>query len=132
MADERGITIEENDKKQISKKMEGYLPVDIAQIFDRIIHLYYSSLDPASLKFIDLFKKATESFTPSSLKSIQFATSNKSWDDIGALEDVKHTLKETFEWPTKYEKIFSKIPLKLRRGFVSSTRSISQILTLSP
>lgn len=34
------------------------------------------------------------------------------------MEDVKVLLKETFEWPTRYEKLFSKIPLKLRRGLL--------------
>ena len=35
-----------------------------------------------------------------------------------ALDDVKHLLKETFEWPTKYGKLFEKCPLKLRRGLL--------------
>ena len=38
------------------------------------------------------------------------------WSDVGALQDAKNSLIETFLWPTKYPQIFKNYPLPLRKG----------------
>jgi peroxin-1 len=44
------------------------------------------------------------------------ATFSLTWS-IG-LNDVRRTLKETLEWPTKYPKLFENIPLRPRSGLL--------------
>ena len=135
LAGEKKIRLESKHLDVISKKCEGYMPADIRQFLDRAVHhcsLRYlsSSIDFNSsilmdsvpeiawqVTFEDLMM-ALDGFTPASLKGIKFAKSDKTWEDVGALEDVKHLLKETFLWPSKYEKLFAQCPLKLRRGLL--------------
>lgn len=62
------------------------------------------------------FRKAQEGFTPHSLKGIQLVKADVTWDDVGGLEEVKATLKQTLEWPAKYESLFSQSPIRLPSG----------------
>ena len=112
------------------------MPADLKQLVDRAIHQcslrtlthpsshdvltnvpMHSHEDTWTLTSRD-FEAAMDQFTPASLKGIKFAKSDKTWEDVGALEEVKMMLKETFLWPSKYEKLFAKCPLKFRRGIL--------------
>lgn len=82
------------------------------------------------------FKSAQDGYVPSSLRGVKLQSSDVSWSDIGGacsmkevfislvvtryrdpgLTATRQTLKETFEWPTKYAPIFSNCPLRLRSG----------------
>jgi peroxin-1 len=61
---------------------------------------------------------AQEGFTPLALKGVPLQKSCTNWADIGGLDDVKALLKETLEWPTRYEPLFRNVPLRLRSGLL--------------
>jgi SpoVK/Ycf46/Vps4 family AAA+-type ATPase len=48
------------------------------------------------------FNNALKCFKPASLHGIKFHQgSDLTWQDVGGLNDIKQTLKETLEWPAK-------------------------------
>ena len=117
---------------KVSSICEGYLSADLQQFSERSIDkcsirilnsssAVGSSVDhnfmANNLKYED-FVTAQEGFLPISLKGIQLHSSETQWKDIGGLEEVKRTLKETLEWPTKYPKLFENIPLRPRSGLL--------------
>jgi len=61
---------------------------------------------------------ALEGFVPVSLQGLPLQKSSTTWRDIGGLETVKETLKETLELPTRYAPLFATVPLKLRSGIL--------------
>ena len=49
---------------------------------------------------------------------IHVEESAANWEDIGGLEQARSLLKETFEFPTKYKKLFDTAPIKMRSGLL--------------
>lgn len=62
--------------------------------------------------------KAMEDFVPASLKGVTLQKSAVSWEDIGGLAQVRDTLKQTLEWPTKYSFLFKSTPIRQRSGIL--------------
>jgi len=78
-----------------------------------------SSASPAPLVLTQAdFTQAFDGFVPSSLKELPLASSSTNWREIGGLYEAKATLKETLELPTKFARLFEKVPLKLRSGLM--------------
>ena len=50
----------------------------------------------------DNFETALCGFTPASIRNVPLHQAGElGWNDIGGLTDVKNTLIETLQWPTK-------------------------------
>jgi len=64
------------------------------------------------------FKEALKDFTPASLQGLPLQKSTTTWEDVGGLDMVKETLKETLELPSRYSPLFATVPLKLRSGIL--------------
>ncbi|GAB5366003.1 hypothetical protein AAMO2058_001107200, partial [Amorphochlora amoebiformis] len=64
------------------------------------------------------FEEALNGFVPASLQGLALEKGTTSWEDIGGLENVKDTLKETLQLPTLYAPLFKRVPLKLRSGIL--------------
>lgn len=64
------------------------------------------------------FMAALDGFVASSLRDISLLTSSTSFADIGGMEEIKNILKETIEFPTKFQKLFEKVPIKMRSGLL--------------
>lgn len=65
------------------------------------------------------FSDALDGFLPVSMRDIAKPggqVGRLSWEDIGGLNDTCRALQEMLELPVKYNKIFSKAPLRLRSG----------------
>ena len=104
----------------IANESEGYLAIDLKAIIERAI-------DDASINNTDdnnnelnvndnNFHNAIGNYKPTNLRNVKLEKSEIKWDDIGGMKDVKRTLRETFEYPTVYSKIFKNCPLRLRSG----------------
>ncbi len=102
------------DLTSLEYPTEGFLAQDLALLLEKSLH-YKKIRKSASLELQDI-EKALTGFVPLSLKGIKLNHSNVRWEDIGGLNLVKKMLRETMEWPTKYQAIFKHCPLRLRSG----------------
>ncbi|RWS13510.1 Peroxisome biogenesis factor 1-like protein, partial [Dinothrombium tinctorium] len=102
--------------KNISRKCEGYLPVDLNLVVDRALHncALRSDLVGNKLRLKDEdFDAAFIDFVPTSLKGVQLdLKTTKRWKDVGGLFSVKKILLQTILWPLKHPQLFAKCPLR--------------------
>ncbi|XP_078596672.1 peroxisomal ATPase PEX1-like isoform X2 [Branchiostoma floridae x Branchiostoma japonicum] len=111
------------DLKALASQTDGFVARDLEAVVDRAIHKVASQkakLGHDNEEFIlttQDFKAALEGFVPSSLHGVSLhKAEDLSWSDVGGLDDIKHTLMETLQWPTKYPGLFSSCPLRPRSG----------------
>jgi len=64
----------------------------------------------------DDFQNALKMVEPSAMREVLIEVPNVKWDDIGGLEKVKQTLKETVEWPLKNPQAFKNIGIRPPSG----------------
>jgi peroxin-1 len=112
---------------------EGYTCHDLRQVVERVVHastircLKRQQAEQATrpgdgqlsvMVGVEDFETALDGFVPSSLKDLKLATSSVSWADIGGLDEARSTLKDTLELPSRYQRLFAQVPLKLRSGLL--------------
>jgi transitional endoplasmic reticulum ATPase len=66
----------------------------------------------------DDFLQAYREMEPSTLREVLIEKPNVRWDDIGGLDDVKQSLRETVEWPMKYGPLFAHVGAKPPKGIL--------------
>ena len=110
----------------MANQTEGYLLRDFGLLFKHMAHqkivsakgrpsvtsnaITMSDFDQAMSTYRPLFKHhGTTSLS-------QLALDNVTWSDIGGLHGVKKLLKEIFELPIRYPKLYSKCPMRLPKG----------------
>jgi transitional endoplasmic reticulum ATPase len=64
------------------------------------------------------FSEALKIVRPSALREVLIENPNVHWSDVGGLEKLKATLKESIEWPVKYKEEFSKLGIKPSKGIL--------------
>jgi peroxin-1 len=104
----------EFDLAPLQYPTEGFLAQDLALLLEKSRH-YKQIRGFGSLQLQDV-EKALSDYVPMSLKGVKITHSNVQWDDVGGMNPVKKILRETLEWPTKYNAIFQHCPLRLRSG----------------
>ncbi|KAI8084697.1 P-loop containing nucleoside triphosphate hydrolase protein [Halteromyces radiatus] len=125
------------DLVSVASETEGYLAADLKALIERAVHegavrsikekMGDNRLEQVvdtddqqvqqSLQLIQQdFTQAREGFVPSSLRGVKLQSSGVNWSDIGGLNETRHALLETLEWPTKYASVFAQCPLRLRSG----------------
>jgi len=67
---------------------------------------------------IEHFREALKEVEPSALREVFTEIPNVAWDDVGGLENIKQTLKETIEWPIQYAKFFNEARVAPPRGIL--------------
>ncbi|MFQ5841327.1 MAG: CDC48 family AAA ATPase [Thermodesulfobacteriota bacterium] len=55
---------------------------------------------------MDDFMEALKEVEPSAIREVFTEVPDVKWSDVGGLEEIKQTLKETIEWPLSYPKLF--------------------------
>ena len=55
---------------------------------------------------MDDFREALKEVEPSAIREVFTEVPDVKWEDVGGLEEVKRVLKETIEWPLKYNDLF--------------------------
>ncbi|XP_064615805.1 peroxisomal ATPase PEX1-like [Liolophura sinensis] len=109
--------------QDLPNRMEGFVAQDLKTVVNRAIHAHHMSNPSGSAQDIWLtgedFGAALEGYTPVSLRNVTLhQETDVGWADIGGLGEVKKTLVETLEWPTKYPQLFANCPLRLRSGLL--------------
>lgn len=67
---------------------------------------------------MDNFREAMKEVEPSALREVFTEIPNVKWEDVGGLENIKQTLKETIEWPLKYGELFDYSKTKPPKGIL--------------
>ncbi|CAK4436870.1 unnamed protein product [Aphanomyces euteiches] len=106
--------------QQAAFKTEGYSVRDLAQVVDRALHQgTIRARQQASTGGTPLDLMAgLEDFTPAALRGVELFKSTVEWADIGGLTEIRQTLKDTLELPTKYGKLYAAAPIKLPSGLL--------------
>ena len=55
---------------------------------------------------MDDFMEGFKSVEPSAIREVFTEVPDVKWEDVGGLEEIKRVLKETIEWPLKYNDLF--------------------------
>ncbi|CAK4645316.1 unnamed protein product [Aphanomyces euteiches] len=106
--------------QQAAFKTEGYSVRDLAQVVDRALHQgTIRARQQASTGGTPLdLMSGLEDFTPAALRGVELFKSTVEWADIGGLTEIRQTLKDTLELPTKYGKLYAAAPIKLPSGLL--------------
>ncbi|SCU86101.1 LAME_0D04500g1_1 [Lachancea meyersii CBS 8951] len=108
------------DISTIATETNGYSPKDLLLLSETLLCEHLCDQEDSSTPVArETFERTIANFTPSSLRGIKLQKdTGVKWSSVGAMHQAKELLLETLEWPTKYEPIFSKSPLRLRSGIL--------------
>lgn len=110
----------------IASSCDGYDAYDLEILVDRSVHAaigrfvsrgltFGSDKNPSLTK--DDFVQAMKGFLPIAMRDITKSASEEGhggWQDVGGLIEIRNSIKEMIELPSKFPMIFSHAPLRLR------------------
>lgn len=67
---------------------------------------------------MDNFIEALREVEPSAIREVFVEIPDVKWDDVGGLDKVKQTLRETIEWPLTYTELFERAKTTPRKGIL--------------
>ncbi|MDO9529596.1 MAG: CDC48 family AAA ATPase [Syntrophales bacterium] len=67
---------------------------------------------------MDDFMEALKEVEPSAIREVFTEIPNVKWSDVGGLAEAKRVLKETIEWPLKYDKLFEHAKTSPSKGIL--------------
>ena len=108
--------------EKFARSTEGFSPRDLKKTASELESKFLASLLPISSENAQVCSDDIEQFLsqskPGSLWGIELQQkgAQKSFNDVGGLHEVRKSLLETLQWPSKYPKLFAQCPLRLRTG----------------
>lgn len=67
---------------------------------------------------MDDFMEALKEVEPSAIREVFTEIPNVKWSDVGGLSEIKRVLKETIEWPLRYDKLFEHAKTSPSKGIL--------------
>ena len=130
----RGMPLSEDvDLNRLAEITHGFVGADLEalsreaamatlrKIFPRIDfemeEIPYETLMKLQVSMDD-FREALREVEPSAIREVFTEVPDVKWSDVGGLEDVKRVLKETIEWPLKYNDLFEKAGTTPSKGIL--------------
>ncbi|KAF5200132.1 Atp-dependent zinc metalloprotease ftsh [Thalictrum thalictroides] len=121
----RSLQCSEEILLDIAAKCDGYDAYDLEMLVDRAIQSSIgrflscsTSKDHENTVLVkDDFSQALTDFLPVSMRDITKATSEggrTGWDEVGGLINIRNVIQEMIELPSKFPKVFTQAPLRLR------------------
>ncbi|KAK9736274.1 AAA+ lid domain [Popillia japonica] len=105
------------DFDHLSLKTEGYVVQDLVDFSDKCVFESYKE-DSQEINMTHCLR-ALDYSSSLSLKNVNlFSSGDRSFSDIGGLDDVKTILIESMMWPVQYTNIFGSSPLRLQSGLL--------------
>lgn len=102
----------------LAKRCNAFMPFDLKQVVERaIINACSRSLDgfntnAPEISFDD-FERSLDGFVPLGLRGVSLKPkTNRSFDDVGGMNEIKDILCKTIFMPLKYPKLYQKCPIK--------------------
>lgn len=130
----RGMPLDETvDLKQIAGFTHGYVGADLEalcreaamnEIRKVLPQINWQLEEIPDEILMDLkvtmedFRQALNEIEPSSLRDVIVEVPDVTWDEVGGLEEVKKTLRESVEWPLKYPSLFDYTKAKPAKGIL--------------
>jgi transitional endoplasmic reticulum ATPase len=130
----RGMPLAEDvDVKRLAEITHGFVGADLEalsreaamatlrKIFPRIDfeleEIPYETLMKLQVSMDD-FMEALREVEPSAIREVFTEVPDVKWSDVGGLEEVKRVLKETIEWPLKYDALFKQAGTAPSKGIL--------------
>ncbi|XP_076917911.1 peroxisomal ATPase PEX1-like [Bidens hawaiensis] len=110
----------------IASSCDGYDAYDLEILVDRSVHAAIGRFVSSGLAFEnerkpnlekDDFVQAMKGFLPIAMRDITKSASEEGhggWQDVGGLTEIRNSIKEMIELPSKFPTIFSQAPLRMR------------------
>ncbi|MEX2702354.1 MAG: CDC48 family AAA ATPase [Candidatus Baldrarchaeota archaeon] len=130
----RGMPLAEDvNLDELAERTHGFVGADLAALcreaamhtLRRIlpeINLDEPEIPPEVLSRLKVTKKdfeeALKMVEPSALREVMLEIPTVTWEDVGGLEDVKKSLRETVEWPLKHPEAFRKLGIRPPKGIL--------------
>lgn len=130
----RGMTLADDvDIKQLAAVTHGFVGADLAFLCKEAgmsaLRRLLPQLDLGEkIKQQDVkmvvdmgdFREAVKQVHPSATREFFSEVPNVTWDDVGGLEEIKHTLIALVDWPLKYGDLFKQVKMETPRGIMLS------------
>lgn len=130
----RGMTLADDvDIRQLAAVTHGFVGADLAFLckeagmsaLRRLLPQLDlgEKVDQQNVKMVvDMgdFREALKQVHPSATREFFSEVPNVTWDDVGGLEEIKHTLIALVEWPLKYGDLFKQVKMETPRGIMLS------------
>ncbi|KAF5736234.1 putative peroxisome biogenesis factor [Tripterygium wilfordii] len=122
----RSLQCSDGILRDVASECDGYDAYDLEILVDRAVHSAVGRFLPFRHGFEkqerptlvrDDFTRAMHEFLPVAMRDITKTASEggrSGWDDVGGLNDIRNTIKEMIELPSKFPNIFAQAPLRLR------------------
>ncbi|MCS7120060.1 MAG: CDC48 family AAA ATPase [Nitrososphaerota archaeon] len=130
----RGMPLSQNvDLKRLAEMTHGYTGADLAALARetamKALRRYLPEIDleqeripPSVLEKMEVtmedFLNAFKEVTPTAMREVAIEVPTVHWDEIGDLEEVKQSLRESVEWPIKNPEVFSRMGIKPPKGIL--------------
>ncbi|KAL4200857.1 hypothetical protein AMTRI_Chr02g213220 [Amborella trichopoda] len=110
---------------EIASKCDGYNAYDLEILVDRAVHAAVGRFSSTSAVLghrkpaltREDFSHAIRDFLPVAMRGVTKSGSEggrSGWEDIGGLHDIRNSIQEMVELPSKFPDIFANAPLRLR------------------
>ncbi|CAI9266606.1 unnamed protein product [Lactuca saligna] len=122
----RSLSCSDDVLLDIASSCDGYDAYDLEILVDRSVHAAIGRFVSRGLTFgseknpnltKDDFVQAMKGFLPIAMRDITKSASEEGhggWQDVGGLIEIRNSIKEMIELPSKFPMIFSQAPLRLR------------------
>ncbi|KAF6176657.1 hypothetical protein GIB67_034519 [Kingdonia uniflora] len=122
----RSLQCSEDILSDIGSSCDGYDAYDLEILVDRAVHAAVGRFLSSDANVEDIekpvlvredFKQAMHSFLPVAMRGITKSASEggrTGWEDVGGLIDIRKSIQEMIELPSKFPNIFAQAPLRLR------------------
>jgi len=107
-----GADIQALCREAAMKALKRYLPLIEKDYEGRIPNELLEKMVVTMKDFMDAYKE----IVPTAMREVEISIPRVTWDDVGGLEDVKRTLRETIEWPLKYPDKFKRLGIDPPKG----------------
>ena len=108
-----GADLQALTKEAAMKALRRYLP-EIEKV-DESQPIPFEIIESLKITRKDFFE-GLKDVQPSALREIAIEIPNVKWDNIGALDDIKETLKQAIEWPLKNPLAFQEMGIQPPKG----------------
>ncbi|XP_071737783.1 peroxisomal ATPase PEX1 [Rutidosis leptorrhynchoides] len=124
--EKRSLLCSDDILLDIASSCDGYDAYDLEILVDRAVHAaigrfvpqgFSSGTDKKPTLAKDDFLVAMKGFLPIAMRDITKSASDEGhggWQDVGGLTEIRNSIKEMIELPSKFPTIFSQAPLRMR------------------